>query len=67
MLTHPRSFVYHFGGKTSRPKNVTIGRSAQEICSEKVGLSIEEMDKRMSHYKIFGPSLDKNGDLIKYL
>jgi len=66
MLTHPRSYFYHFGTRTPRPRGVMIGSKAWTDCEKQFGISVEQMDKEMNHYAVYGPSLDESGSLIQY-
>ena len=66
-FTHPRSFIYHFGGITPRdPKFSEDSKQSRITAVEEIGKSEDEIDEILDYYSVVGPSLDEAGELIDY-
>lgn len=64
-LSHPKSHIYHFGSKTTRPSNWrTEIYKKHKILEKQYNKSIDEMDKEMQYWKIFCNSMDEGGNFI---
>lgn len=64
-LTHPKSFLYHFGSKSKRTFDTNVERKKMEnYCYSTYGKTCQEIEKTLQIFEPYKPSFDENGNFL---